>query len=610
MEEIEVFSFPFEKIKGLTISEKEALSKKIREEIIFDVTKNGGHLSSNLGVVELTIELLSQFDINKDTILFDVSHQTYTYKILTNRNLSLLRIKGGISGFSNIEESKYDPYTGGHSGSALSIGLGISTAKKLANDLSKTIVVVGDASIVNGVSFEAINNLDNPNYGKLLVILNDNNMSISSPKGKISSLLSSIRASSSYQIKAERFNQLFNNDRFRWIYKFFRKIKNVIKRAFIGENIFETLGFTYLGPIDGHNFKNLSFFINRAKNIDKNILLHVKTIKGKSLKEAEEDTNGYFHGINGSINKVSTDLVSTSSIASKAIYDLLKKDDKTILITPAMILGGKLEKCFEDFPTRCFDTGISEEHSIDLACGFALKGYHPILEIYSCFLQRDFDQLLNDVSQMNLPILIIVERAGLVGQDGPSHQGIFDVNMELALKESIIYQPTNINSIYQSIFKCEFNYKMPIFIRLEKEYLEKEEIDYNYRLLSYLEDFIKGKKICVITVGFQGEKLADKLLKNNIEVNIIRLYCLHFKKNIESHLIEELLKQEEIILYDPTSTAFSIYLSATLLKYGYNKRFISYSLENEFVKAMSKKEQLEELKLDVFSVYEEILKRL
>jgi len=610
MDEHEIFKFSYQDLKSLDLKQKEELASKIRQEIIFDVTRNGGHLSSNLGVVELTLSLLSNFDPLKDDILFDVSHQTYTYKILTGRDLSLIRLNGQVCGFSNIDESKYDKYSGGHSGSALSIGLGMSTSKKLANSDSKTVVVVGDASIANGVSFEALNDINDSKYGNIIIVLNDNNMSISSPKGGISKLLKRIRSSSSYQKKASTFKKIFDRKGLRWFYKFMRKAKNLVRRSFIETNIFESLGFTYLGPIDGHNIKKLDFFFNRVKNIDHSSVIHVITKKGKGYQKAENDKLGYYHGISGENHKKDDNYISSSNIASEGIYELLKKDEKAILITPAMIIGGHLEDCFKDFSNRCFDVGISEEHALDLAVGFALKGYHPIVEIYSCFLQRGYDMIINDIARMRLNILIIVERAGLIGEDGSSHQGIFDVDMEYIIPRSFIYQPTSIYMIKQSILNCKFNLDMPIFIRLEKTSYKKDEYQEDINPLSYKLNGVNNSTKLVLACGCEGEELTKLLLKENININIVNLYTYRNGETIDKSLLEMLLKQDEIILYDPTSCSLATYLSQTLLKYRYQGRFITYSIPNKFIKCDTKANQLKTLELDIDTIYNKIKERI
>lgn len=599
MEQIELKHFSYHNLKNLSDEDKQDLACLIREEIIKDVLKNGGHLSSNLGVVELTIQLLSSFDIEKDDILFDVSHQTYTYKILTGRDLSLVRLKNGISGFSNKDESKFDKVSGGHSGTCLSIGSGIATAKKLNGDNSSTIVVIGDSSISNGVSFEALNTINDSNYGKLIIVLNDNNMSISKPKGGLSNILTKLRNSYFYQNGAYNFRKVFNRKGLRWFYKGSTKIKNVIKRTFLGSNIFEAFNYVYLGPLDGHNFKKLAKAFLQASRIDKTVFVHVKTIKGKGYKLAQEDDVGYYHGVSGQKNEGGDYLTSYSS---KAIFNKLKEDEKAVLICPAMILGSNLEECFKQFPSRCFDTGIEEEHSIDLACGFAIYNYHPIVVIYSCFLQRCYDQLLADLSLNKQSVLIVVERSGLNGNDGPSHQGIFDIGMETSLPNSLIYLPNSDLDLYNSINNYNFDTKAPYFVRVERQKVNKQEIKQDITLPYNLIN--NNSKSLLIVTGIKGKELAS-YFKNELDI----LY-LNQLKPIEKELIQTISKYEDIYLYDYTSCTLKEYISYLLLANNFKGNIKFYTLDKKFIEQMSVSEQLEDNNLTPKQVSKDILKTI
>ncbi len=598
MDQIDLKHFSYRNLKSLSIKDKEDLACKIREEIIKDVLKNGGHLSSNLGVVELTIELLASFDITKDNILFDVSHQTYTFKILTDRDLALIRLKDGLSGFSSREESKFDKVNGGHSGTCLSIASGIATAKKLNGDNSSTIVVIGDSSISNGVSFEALNTINEANYGKLIIVLNDNNMSISKPKGGLSKILSKLKNSYFYQNGAYNFRKIFNRKGLRWFYKGATKTKNVIKRAFLGSNIFESFNYVYLGPLDGHNYKKLSKAFFQAKRIDKSVFIHVKTIKGKGYKLAQEDDIGYYHGVSGENSSKGDYLTSYSS---KAIFNKLKDDPKAILICPAMILGSKLEECFKTYPTRCFDTGISEEHCVDLACGFAIYGYHPILVIYSCFMQRSYDQLLADISLNKQSVLIVVERSGLNGQDGPSHQGIFDVGMETSLPNSIIYQPNDQISLYNAIYNYDFKSNGPYFVRIERQKVEKEEIK-DTKLVPYTITNNSSNSLLIV-VGIKGNILAS-YFKDKLDI----LYLKQIKP-IDNKLIDTICSYKNVYLYDYLDCTFKEYFSYLLLANNFKGNVKFFTLEKKFILGMKVEEQLEDNNLTPKQV-KEVLNKL
>lgn len=592
--------FDYHLLKNLSEEDEAVLAEEIRKEIIADVSHNGGHLSSNLGVVDLTISLLTVFDPSKDDILFDVGHQAYTYKILTGRDLSLLRKKEGVSGFQKIDESPYDKYESGHSGSSISVALGMAAAKKLAGEDSYTVVVIGDASIANGEAFEALNSLDEKMYGKLIIVINDNNMSISKPQGAVSKFMNKIRTSVFYQRGAGKFKAIFDKKGFRWIYRAGVKVKDVIKRTLTQPNFFDSFNGAYLGPIDGHDFHKMQKFLYRAKNIDRSVILHVRTKKGKGYKLAEEDESGYWHGTSafdpetGLPMDAHLDKVSFSHLAGLAIKDKMEADPKCILITPAMKVGSHLEESFKEFPDRCFDAGIAEEHAIDLAAGFALKGFHPILSIYSTFMQRGYDQLLNDICRMKLKVLVVVERAGLIGQDGSSHQGIFDVSMVLSMPNSTVLSPYSGNRLVSDIQHYDFTGEGPTFIRVERDFQLKSEIDEKeycaYKLLkadnpSPLAFVLVGKEGRLTCSSFKGK--ADVVLLNEI-------------KPLGEELIRYLAQKKKVVLYDPTGveSGLSAYLVSLLEKSGFKGQYLSYSLPVSFIAHATKGEQLKELHLD------------
>ncbi len=588
MSNLDLENFDYHKLKNLNDKQLSELAKQIREEIILDVSKNGGHLSSNLGIVELTISLLKIFDPLKDDILFDVGHQCYTYKILTGRNLKLLRLNNGISGFLSKDESIYDKYTSGHSGSALGIGLGLATYKKITKNNSHTIIVVGDASLANGVSFETLTNLNNNNFGKVLIILNDNQMSISQHKGGTSSLFSRLRNSYFYQNGALIYNRLFNNKYLSWFYKFTVKIKDSLKRLLIPSNLFESMNISYLGPIDGYSFKKLNRFITHLANLNRSSILQIETKKGKGYLLAENDKNGYYHGVGPFNPKTGLKFQlkkDFSYYTSQALYQLMEKEKESIIITPAMIIGGKLENIFKSFPNRSFDVGISEESSLNIAAGFALKG-KAIVEIYSCFMQRAYDQLLNELSLMNLKALIVIERAGLTGQDGPSHQGIFDMDLLLSLPNGVIYQPRSANEISKIITSYDFNDLC--FVRIEKENDGLDlDIVTNYKLLN------KSLNSTLILIGVE----ANKLVKEKLDYNIVELVKL---RPIDDKLLQFLLTQKEIILVNSSSTStYASFFNFELTKLGYKGSFKTYSLERKFNKVATKQEQLKDNHLNL-----------
>lgn len=602
--EFDTKHFDPESLKNLSYKEQEELASAVRKEILSDVSKNGGHLSSNLGAVELTIALLHEFDPFKDDILFDVGHQTYAYKILTGRDLKDLRQKNGVSGFQKVGESKADRFESGHSGTAIPTALGISAAKKLAGDDSATVVVVGDASLANGLSLEGLNTLREKNFGKLIIVVNDNNMSISRPRGALSHFLNKVRTSAGYQEGAGKFKRAFDHKGLRWIYRSARKVKNTIKRIFLGENSIAAFsGAAYLGPIDGHNIKKLEQFLKRAKEVDRTVILHVKTKKGKGYVPAEEDDSGYWHGTSpfdltsGLPNDLHPDTVSFSHLAGDAVYKRLETDDKAVVLTPAMICGSHLERCFRAFPKRCIDCGIAEEEAVSICAGLALKGYHPILCIYSTFMQRAYDELLNDLCRMKLNVLVVVDRAGLTGHDGSSHQGIFDPSMILTFPNASLVQPLYGKQIAAEILDASFGWGGPRFVRLERTY-EKKGTEIGVPVDSLAVK--KGKAL--VMVG--QRRLLDKGLYEG-EFDLVYLSQI---RPFPEDLLKGLLTEEEIVVADSTSvvSGTAAYVKEILMKAGYKGKVRTFALDDVFYPHGSTDEQLLSTKMDQMSLYSRI----
>lgn len=596
-------NFDYKEVKKMSYKDKEELAKEIREKIISSVSANGGHLSSNLGIVELTIALASAFSFEEDDILFDVGHQTYPYKILTSRDISKIRLEDGLLPFQSRKESKYDKFEAGHSSTSISIGLGMAASKKLSGDNSYTVVVIGDASIANGLAFEALNNINHAKNGKLIIILNDNNMSISKPQGAIANKLNKIRTSYSYQKGAGIFKKTFDRKGLRFIYCFFKWQKDIVKKLVFKQNFFSSFALQYLGPIDGHDINKLENFLKRAKNIDDSVLIHINTTKGKGYKYAEEDESGYWHGVSpfeistGKPTNVKEDMISLSHVGGDAIYELLKKDEKAVLISPAMVKGSHLERCFNDFPSRCFDVGIEEEHALTFAAGLALKGNHPILSIYATFLQRGFDELLHDICRQELNVLIVVDRAGLVGQDGSSHQGIFDVDMALGLPNIEVITPYSKERLVKEIVEHDFTSNRCTLVREERTYVSSsEKISDEDHLF-----FDNTKDRLVISVGINAYKLAKKDLTNNHLI----ITNMSDYKFIDKGFVE---RYKKIYIYDSTSTeeGFSSRLLTHLVKLGYKGEIEILAIPSSFIDRGSRDSQLARLKLDVDSVLERI----
>lgn len=433
-------------VKGLKDKELDALCDEIRQTVIETVSNNGGHLASNLGVVELTVALALAFDPPKDTIIWDVGHQSYPYKLLTGRyrDFSDIRKEGGISGFPSREESEYDKFTTGHSSTSISAALGVSEANHLQNRDGYVVAVIGDGALSGGLAYEGLNNAGRL-HRNLIVILNDNNMSISRNVGSMARYLTYIRTKQGYiKIKNNLENSLkklpvIGNV----VAAVLRHIKKSIKKIFYNSTIFEDFGFAYYGPFDGHNIRELRETLESAKLIQKPVLLHVRTYKGKGYQYAEQAPTIY-HGLAGfdvSTGDTGEKSKSFSDVFGQTMCELGKENDRLCAITAAMQDGTGLSAFREQFRGRFFDVGISEEHAATFAGGLAAGGMLPVFAVYSTFLQRAYDELIHDISLQNAKVILAVDRAGVVGEDGKTHQGVFDAAYLQTIPNATVYSP-------------------------------------------------------------------------------------------------------------------------------------------------------------------------
>lgn len=434
-------------LKGFTDEELSSLCEEIREIIIGTVSNNGGHLASNLGVVELTVALALAFDPPKDTIVWDVGHQSYPYKLLTGRydSFSTIRREGGISGFPSREESEYDKFTTGHSSTSISMAMGVSEANHLQNRDGYAIAVIGDGALSGGLAYEGLNNAGRL-HRNLIVILNDNKMSISRNVGSMARYLTYIRTKPSYiKIKSNLENSLNKLPVIgRGISAVLRHIKGTIKKFFYNSTIFEDFGFAYYGPFDGHNIRELRETLESAKLIQKPVLLHVRTYKGKGYQYAEQAPSIY-HGLSGfdvDTGNTGEKSQSFSDVFGEAMCQLAQESPEICAITAAMQDGTGLSEFRERFPDRFFDVGIAEEHAVTFAGGLAAGGMLPVFAVYSTFLQRSYDELIHDVSLQGVKVLLAIDRAGIVGEDGKTHQGLFDAAYLQTIPNATVYSPS------------------------------------------------------------------------------------------------------------------------------------------------------------------------
>ena len=473
-------------IKGLSYDELSVLSSEIRQFLIEKVEKCGGHLASNLGVVELTLALHRIFDFDKDHLIFDVGHQSYVHKILTGRKgkFDSLRRPGGLSGFTSIKESKRDTFGAGHSSTALSASLGFAEADKLSSNGKYSVCVVGDGAFTGGMVHEALNNCktDLP----LIIILNENGMSISNNKGAFASHLSHVRTSQGYvRWKTGTTNILSKIPVLGPLIKSALSfLKSIIKRIVYSSNYFEQLGLYYIGPVDGHNFKKLERALTNAKSLSKCVVVHVKTKKGYGYKPAEDSPDEY-HSVSNS-SKAS----SFHDKAADMLISLAEDKKDIVAITAAMGLGTSLDRFESRFPDRFFDVGIAEEHALTFSAGLCASGLVPYVGIYSTFLQRGYDNIIHDICLQRLPVKILIDRAGLAVADGPTHHGIFDVSFLSSIPGITVLAPITYGSLSQAI-RYSYELDAPVAVRYPNSEEDNRIVEAFYSDNCYSDPFVR-----------------------------------------------------------------------------------------------------------------------
>ena len=587
-------------LKDLSYKELDVLAEDIRNELLRATSLYGGHLSSNLGAVELTIALNRSFDFSKDKLIFDVGHQSYTHKILTGRSLEKLRTEGGVSGFQKMSESVYDAYEAGHSSTSISAADGFAIARDLKKEKFDVVAFVGDSSIVSGLAFEGLNNIAHSNH-KVIIVLNDNGMSISKPVGALAKVFAKISTNAGYnRFKSSARRSMKKGKVRKAIFGFFKNIKNWFKRHLVAPNLFSDLGFAYIGPIDGHNIKAIEKAIKRAKNTDHSVVIHACTLKGKGYKYAENDETGYWHGVSpfdietGEPKNKHDGEISWSHLYSDLCEEELREHKNAILISPATIKGAGLDTIPEEFKDRTIDVGIAEEHAVTLASSLSLSGYHPIISIYSTFLQRAYDQVSHDVARMNCNVTFLVERSGLIGADGETHQGIYDEAYLSSIPNVTVTIASNADEA-KALFDESFNNHGPFFIRLPRTLIKKSEsinkVNVPYgKWIKLSED--KTKKLALITCGPVVSDVASLLKENGINATLINAIYLN---PIDKEMIDSLLSYTNIVIYDPYSTQGSLVnmTSAYLLEKEFKGSLKAYFIPNEFVKQGTISQQLE-----------------
>ena len=542
-------------IKKLDEEQLRELSDEIRRFLIGKISRTGGHLASNLGVVELTMALHLTMDFPEDKLIWDVGHQSYTHKLLTGRRDGFdgLRKYGGMSGFPKRKESACDAFDTGHSSTSISAGLGYVAARELTGGHYSVVSVIGDGSLTGGMAYEALNNASRLK-SNFTIVLNDNNMSISENVGGMSRYLNALRTAEAYtEIKKGVEDTLKKIPRRgERIVSQIRRTKSGIKQLFVPGMFFEEMGITYLGPVDGHDIRKLVRVLNEAKRVDHAVLVHVITKKGKGYAPAEENP-ARFHGTGPfdvetgePLDKNTAD--SYTQVFSKVLVDIAKKDEKVVAITAAMADGTGLAPFRKYFPRRFFDVGIAEEHAMTFAAGLAAGGMKPVFAVYSSFLQRAYDQTLHDVCLQNLPVVIAVDRAGLVGNDGETHQGVFDLSFLSTIPNLTVVSPKNRWEMADMIrFAVDFPY--PIAIRYPRGSAYEGMRDFRAPVeYAKSEVLYREEEIAVIFVGHMAETADQVRRKLKEEGYRCTLVNARFVKPLDTGLLTELAEDHRLFV--------------------------------------------------------------
>lgn len=561
-------------IKNLSMKQLDVLAQDIRHFLIQNISKTGGHLSSNLGIVEITIAMHYVFSSPKDKMIFDVGHQSYVHKILTGRStkFATLRKLNGLSGYQKRSESPHDCWEAGHSSTSLSAALGYAIARDVQHQNYEVIAVIGDGALAGGMSLEALNDIG-AQKRKMIIIFNDNAMSISKNRGGVEKRITSIRSSHLYRsMKNDIKVTLPHNKMGNETLKVFSSIRDRIKSGLIDAPLFQEFNLDYLGPVDGHNIPALIKVFEAAKEHDGPIVVHVRTKKGKGYRYAEQDKIGQWHGVSPfniqtgqPLMKLPINEKTWSNIISDGLIELAKKNKDVVAITPAMAQGSKLLKFAKLFPDRFFDCGIAEEHAITMAGAMSLGGLRPFVSIYSSFLQRAYDQMNHDLGRMDLPVVIGIDRAGLVGDDGETHQGVFDISFLRSIPNLILSQPKDAQEAYDLLYTA-FAAKHPFCIRYPRgQTAITDNIEFHLISIGSWERFDIGSdpKAIIISYGPDVDRIIHTIHENNLSMIVVNA---RFFKPIDQEMCKELFNLDLPIYVYETDVKIGG-LSSAVLEY-------------------------------------------
>ena len=605
-------------IKKLNIDEQRKLAEEIRKYILEIVSNNGGHLASNLGVVELTIALHSIFNLPEDKIVWDVGHQTYVHKILTGRKeqLKTIRKLDGLAGFPKTNESNADCFNTGHSSTSISAALGMARARDIEGKNNNVVAVIGDGALTGGMALEALNDAG-CSQTRLTVILNDNEMSISKNIGGINMLLSKLRTKRSYTKSNVSMKNVINKIPVvgKPFVKIVQRVKRSIKQLIIPKMYFEDIGFRYLGPVDGHNLEELERMLAISKQLEGPVLIHVLTKKGKGYEIAEKNPDK-FHAtapfdIKTGKEKTKKDK-DYSKVFGDKLIELANKNEKIVAITAAMKDGTGLKEFANKFPKRFFDVGIAEQHALCLAAGMASQGVIPVVPIYSSFYQRAYDQVIHDIALQNLPVIMCVDRAGIVGADGETHQGTLDMSFFRLIPNLTIMAPKDFKEL-EDMLEYAISLKKPVIIRYPRGGESKEKFGKHEKIKEGKAEILKqGKDISIIAIGKTVSRtieVAKMLEKEKIEAEVINARFLKpldietIKKSIEK--TKNVVTIEDGTIINGLGTAIKELIINEKIE---NVQIKSFAYPDEFIKHGSVEELEKIYNQDAKSIYEYIVK--
>lgn len=606
-----------ESIKHLSIAQLENIADDIRNFLVESISKTGGHLSSNLGVVELTLAMHVVFDSPSDKMLFDVGHQSYVHKILTGRlaGFKTLRQYKGLSGFQKRYESAHDPWEAGHSSTSLSAALGMAIARDLDHKSYQVIPVIGDGALSSGMSMEALNQIGFENRN-MVIIFNDNNMSISKNVGAMDEAFTKLRASKPYNtFKTDVSDALSQSKVGKNVLESMRSVKNRVKENVVDTSIFGDFNLDYIGPVDGHDLKTLLKVLSIAKKHKGPIVVHVITKKGKGYKYAENDVEGKWHGVSQfdtktgkSLSKMPSGHATWSQIIADSVFAQAKINEDIVAITPAMISGSKLQRFFKELPKRSFDCGIAEEHAVTFAAALAASGKRPFVSIYSSFMQRAYDQVQHDVARMDVPVVFGIDRCGLVGEDGPTHHGVYDICMLRPIPNMILSQPKDAIEA-QQLIQCAFAQDHPFALRYPRgnaPFQLQEEVT-PIEVGTWTSFQVGDSCRCVvIAYGPDVDKIISKAQVNAMSIWVVNA---RFFKPLDSAMLQKIKDMNiPIIVYESDMLAGG--LSSAILEY-YNEIKATVNIEcigiqDHFVEQGSLPQLRKVEHIDLTSLFEKI----